>query len=110
MTTFRPTQTIELIVAGLEGTTTTIRAVHDQVDGDLATADILHTFLEELEQYSWMVSAENRTPTTSSQDAAPDALKKTSKRRPRTPRPYGPQFQPVPKEIIEAYARPLSTE
>jgi len=39
--------------------------VHDQVDEeDPTTADILHGFIEKIEQYAWMVSAENRKPST----------------------------------------------
>ncbi|MBG6215238.1 MAG: hypothetical protein LH475_07300 [Cryobacterium sp.] len=35
---------------------------HDEVDEeDPTSADILHGFIEKLEQYTWMVSAENRT-------------------------------------------------
>lgn len=41
----------------------TVREVHDPVDEeDPTSADILHEVLEELEQFAWMVSAENRTP------------------------------------------------
>ena len=40
-----------------------MRGVHDQVDEeDPTSADILHAIIEKLEQYAWMVSAENRTP------------------------------------------------
>ncbi len=42
-----------------------MRDVHDQVDEeDPTTADILHGFIEKLEQYAWMVEAENMEPTT----------------------------------------------
>ncbi|WP_255409499.1 hypothetical protein [Cryobacterium sp. Y29] len=35
--------------------------MHDDVDeGDPTSADILHLFIEKLEQYAWMISAENR--------------------------------------------------
>jgi len=60
------TDTIDLITARLEATIETIRDVHDAVDEeDPTSADILHAVLESLEQFAWMVSAENRTPATS---------------------------------------------
>jgi starvation-inducible DNA-binding protein len=44
-----------------------MRDVHDAVDEeDPTTADILHTIIAALEQYSWMVSAENRVPSRAS--------------------------------------------
>jgi len=56
-------ETVDLIVARLEATVGTVRGVHDQVDGeDPTSSDILHAILERLEQFAWMVSAENRTP------------------------------------------------
>jgi starvation-inducible DNA-binding protein len=37
--------------------------VHDDVDEeDPTSADILHAIIEKLEQFAWMVSAENRKP------------------------------------------------
>ena len=55
--------TIDLITVRLENTVGTIRGVHDQVDEeDPTSSDILHAIIEKLEQYAWMVSAENRTP------------------------------------------------
>lgn len=55
--------TTDLITVRLEGTVATIREVHDQVDEeDPTSADILHGIIEKLEQFAWMVSAENRTP------------------------------------------------
>ena len=55
--------TIDLVTVRLEGTVGTIRDVHDAVDEeDPTSADILHAIIEKLEQYAWMVSAENRTP------------------------------------------------
>lgn len=52
-----------LITDRLEAVVSTVRDVHDSVDEeDPTTADILHEVLEHLEQYAWMVSAENRTP------------------------------------------------
>jgi starvation-inducible DNA-binding protein len=57
------TETVDLITIRLENTVSTIRDVHDDVDEeDPTSADILHAIIEKLEQYAWMVSAENRTP------------------------------------------------
>jgi starvation-inducible DNA-binding protein len=57
------TDTVTLITALLNTTVDNIRAVHDEVDEeDPTSADILHGFIEKLEQYVWMVSAENRAP------------------------------------------------
>ena len=57
------TETVDLITARLDATVSTMRGVHDQVDEeDPTSADILHAIIEKLEQYAWMVSAENRTP------------------------------------------------
>lgn len=57
------TDTVDLITARLESVIATVRDVHDAVDEeDPTTADILHVVLESLEQFAWMVSAENRTP------------------------------------------------
>jgi starvation-inducible DNA-binding protein len=54
---------VNLITERLDATVDNIRAVHDQVDEeDPTTADLFHAFIEKLEQFSWMVSAENRTP------------------------------------------------
>jgi starvation-inducible DNA-binding protein len=47
-------------VAALEAAVGTMRKVHDEVDEeDPTTADLLHAFIEKLEQYAWMVGAEN---------------------------------------------------
>jgi len=57
------TDTIDLVTARLDAVVGTIRDVHDAVDEeDPTSADILHAVLESLEQFAWMVSAENRTP------------------------------------------------
>lgn len=57
------TDVINLVTERLDAATATCREVHDPVDEeDPTTADILHTILETLEQFAWMVSAENRTP------------------------------------------------
>ncbi|WP_028279959.1 DNA starvation/stationary phase protection protein [Arthrobacter sp. H5] len=56
--------TVEMVVDMLEASVKRMRDVHDQVDEeDPTTADILHGFIEKLEQYAWMVDAENMTPT-----------------------------------------------
>lgn len=57
------TKVVDLITERLEDAAGTCRDVHDTVDEeDPTTADILHAIIESLEQYAWMVSAENRTP------------------------------------------------
>lgn len=54
---------VDLITERLEAVVGTCRDVHDPVDEeDPTTADILHAILESLEQFAWMVSAENRVP------------------------------------------------
>ena len=56
-------ETVDLITAQLEAVVRTMREVHDGVDEeDPTSADILHAIIERLEQFAWMVSAENRTP------------------------------------------------
>lgn len=56
-------ETVDLVTERLDATVDNIRKVHDQVEEeDPTTADVLHTFIEKLEQFSWMVSAENRKP------------------------------------------------
>ncbi len=56
-------ETVDLVTQRLEATVGTIRKVHDEVDEeDPTSADILHAVIEKLEQFAWMVSAENRTP------------------------------------------------
>ncbi len=55
--------TVDLISERLEQAVATMGNVHDQVDGeDPTTADILHGFIEKLEQYAWMVRAEKMQP------------------------------------------------
>jgi starvation-inducible DNA-binding protein len=57
---------IDRIVAALEAAVGTMRKVHDEVDEeDPTTADLLHTFIEKLEQFAWMVGAENMKPSAS---------------------------------------------
>ncbi len=57
------TDVIDLMTERLDDVCGTCRDVHDDVDEeDPTSADILHAVLERLEQLSWMVSAENRTP------------------------------------------------
>ena len=56
-------KTVDLITARLEAVVDTMRTVHDEVDEeDPTSADILHGIIEKLEQYAWMVNAENQTP------------------------------------------------
>jgi starvation-inducible DNA-binding protein len=56
--------TVTLTVGMLSAAVGTMRKVHDQVDEeDPTTADILHGFISKLEQYAWMVNAENVLPT-----------------------------------------------
>jgi starvation-inducible DNA-binding protein len=58
-------EVVDLIVERLEATVATLRDVHDEVDEeDPTTADLLHEIIATLEQYAWMVGAENRTPST----------------------------------------------
>ena len=58
-------ETVDLITERLEAVVGTMREVHDEVDEeDPTSADILHAIIGTLEQYAWMVSAENRTPAT----------------------------------------------
>ena len=55
--------TIDLVTVRLESVVSTMREVHDRVDEeDPTTADILHAIIASLEQFAWMVSAENRAP------------------------------------------------
>lgn len=55
-------KTIDLITVRIEAVVGTMRDVHDQVDEeDPTSADILHAIIAKLEQYAWMISAENRT-------------------------------------------------
>ncbi|MFE1644268.1 Dps family protein [Microbacterium sp. P01] len=56
-------EVIDLVTERLEATISTCREVHDDIDDeDPTSADILHAILEKLEQFAWMVSAENRVP------------------------------------------------
>lgn len=56
-------EVIDLMTERLDAVASTCRDVHDDVDEeDPTSADILHAVLERVEQLSWMVSAENRTP------------------------------------------------
>jgi len=55
-------QTVDLVTVRLEATVGRMREVHDAVDDeDPTSADLLHAIIASLEQYAWMVSAENRT-------------------------------------------------
>jgi starvation-inducible DNA-binding protein len=56
-------EVVELITARLDAAAETCRRVHDEVDeADPTSADILHSVIETLEQYAWMVSAEKLKP------------------------------------------------
>jgi starvation-inducible DNA-binding protein len=58
-------EVIDLVTERLEAAVATCRDVHDAVDEeDPTSADLLHAILEKLEQFAWMVSAENRVPAT----------------------------------------------
>ncbi|MCU1548242.1 MAG: DNA-binding ferritin-like protein (oxidative damage protectant) [Arthrobacter sp.] len=55
---------VERIVSALEAVVGTARKVHDEVDEeDPTSADLLHAIIEKLEQFAWMVNAENMKPT-----------------------------------------------
>lgn len=59
------TETVDLVTARVEAVVATTRAVHDEVDEeDPTSADLLHEIIAAMEQFAWMVSAENRTPST----------------------------------------------
>lgn len=56
-------EVVNLITERLDAAADTCRRVHDDVDEqDPTTADILHSVIEQLEQYAWMVGAENMKP------------------------------------------------
>jgi starvation-inducible DNA-binding protein len=58
---------IDLITVRIEAAVGTMRDVHDQVDEeDPTSADLLHAIIARLEQFAWMISAENRTTTAKS--------------------------------------------
>ncbi|MBG0739841.1 DNA starvation/stationary phase protection protein [Paeniglutamicibacter antarcticus] len=53
-------EAVDLVVERLAKTVATMREVHDEVDEeDPTTADLLHGFIASLEQFAWMVGAEN---------------------------------------------------
>ena len=53
----------DLITERLKAVATTCRKVHDSVDeADPTSADLLHVVIEQMEQYAWMVGAENQKP------------------------------------------------
>ncbi|WP_026556539.1 Dps family protein [Arthrobacter sp. 35W] len=52
---------VDLVVVRLKEAVATMRDVHDAVDEeDPTTADLLHAFIEKLEQFAWMIGAENQ--------------------------------------------------
>ena len=54
---------IDLVVAAVESVTGTMREVHDAVDkADPTSADILHGYIQKLEQQAWFISSETRSP------------------------------------------------
>lgn len=56
-------ETVDLVTERLDAAVKTMRDVHDAVDEeDPTSADVLHAIIERLEQFAWMVSAENRVP------------------------------------------------
>jgi starvation-inducible DNA-binding protein len=60
-------ETVDLVTVMIEATVSTARRVHDDVDEeDPTSADLLHAIIMRLEQFAWMVSAENRTARKSS--------------------------------------------
>ena len=69
--------TVGLITSALEAVVATSRGVHDAVDEeDPTTADLLHLIIDKLEQFAWMVSAENRRPGVDAQAAKPKTATK----------------------------------
>lgn len=55
--------TVDLVTERLDAVAATARDVHDRVDEeDPTSADILHEILERIEQLSWLLRSENRTP------------------------------------------------
>ncbi len=54
---------VDLVTERLDAAAATCRRVHDEVDeADPTSADILHTIIQMLEQFAWMVGAENQGP------------------------------------------------
>jgi len=75
---------VDLVTERLEATVGTMREVHDEVDEeDPTTADILHGMIEKLEQYAWMVNAENQKP------------RKRAARKPSTQKPSAQKASPA---------------
>lgn len=57
--------TADMITARLESAVATCRGVHDDVDdADPTSADLLHSIIQKLEQFAWMIGAEHRRPST----------------------------------------------
>jgi starvation-inducible DNA-binding protein len=55
-------ETIDLISDRIYATVANARAVHTAVDEDPASADLLTGTIAQLEQQAWLLSSENRTP------------------------------------------------
>ena len=54
---------IDHMVASIEATVASMRNTHYEVDSaDPTTADIFHSYIAQLEQQAWFISAETRTP------------------------------------------------
>jgi starvation-inducible DNA-binding protein len=54
---------IKVMVSAIDAAVSTMRRVHDDVDAaDPTSADILHSYISQLEQQSWFIGAEIRTP------------------------------------------------
>jgi starvation-inducible DNA-binding protein len=53
---------VDLITDRIVAAVSTMRTVHDEVDDDdPSSADLLHAIIDDLEKYTWMISAENHT-------------------------------------------------
>ncbi|SEB65459.1 starvation-inducible DNA-binding protein [Paramicrobacterium humi] len=64
------TDVVDLVTTAIESTVATMRDVHDGVDEeDPTSADVLHAIIEQLEQFAWFMSAENRTPRASAKSS-----------------------------------------
>jgi starvation-inducible DNA-binding protein len=55
-------EVVDLLTGRLHAVASTLRKVHDVVDAeDPSTSDLLHTIIDTVEKYAWMISAENRS-------------------------------------------------
>lgn len=54
-------EVVDLMTDQIQHVAETVRAVHDEVDGeDPSTADLLHTVIDDMEKQAWMLAMENR--------------------------------------------------